>query len=346
VIEISSCNRCTACTQFLYDEEIMHGWSPDDSELHTICVHCGQKTIPNLTIRVKDNTISDHTNSTMKDDSAAATPTNAPQNTMEKMKQSFRPQSSSPPISVHYLSPLVLRKELENIIDTPDPSNSPLYHMNFMEKHPILFWNLIWFFRRIHVSSHLFQMLLRSISSSTSDNKVKSNLQQEKCILGQELYDDRASIRIRCLWDSIIRHHDIAEPMYKTWEYDGYDGGQTIVANALITDEHSTVMGKVIRAMVSSIEHNDLHHPVQLFVRESSKSIRRRFRRRSMYRELLFLAIIALGREKISYDAFDREYTNVYQKLNDKERQYVHDFDKCPSLAAIMCRRLFASLEL
>lgn len=45
-------------------------------------------------------------------------------------------------------------------------------------------------------------------------------------------------------------------------------------------------------------------------------------------------------------DAFDREYTNVYQKLNDKERQYVHDFDKCPSLAAIMCRRLFASLEL
>lgn len=65
-------------------------------------------------------------------------------------------------------------------------------------------------------------MLLRSISSSTSDNTVKSNLQQEKCILGQELYDDRVSIRIRCLWDSIIRHHDIAEPMYKTWEYDGY----------------------------------------------------------------------------------------------------------------------------
>ena len=115
--------------------------------------------------------------------------------------------------------------------------------------------------------------------------------------------------------------------------------------------------------MVSSIEQNDLHNPVQLFVRESSKSIRRRCRRRSMYRELLFLAIVALGRDRISYgecgvmcrsarpscpflDAFDREYTNVYQKLNDKERQLVHDFDKCPSLAAIMCRRLFSSLEL
>lgn len=54
-----------------------------------------------------------------------------------------RLQSTAPPISVHYLSPLVLRKELENIIDTPDPNNSPLYHMNFMEKHLILFWNLV-----------------------------------------------------------------------------------------------------------------------------------------------------------------------------------------------------------
>ena len=45
-------------------------------------------------------------------------------------------------------------------------------------------------------------------------------------------------------------------------------------------------------------------------------------------------------------DAFDREYTNVFEKLNDKQRQFVHDFDRCPPLAAIMCRRLFSSLEL
>jgi len=53
IIEISSCNRCSACNQFLYDEEIMNGWSPDDSELHTICVHCGEKTIPKLSIRIR-----------------------------------------------------------------------------------------------------------------------------------------------------------------------------------------------------------------------------------------------------------------------------------------------------
>jgi hypothetical protein len=53
IIEISSCNRCSSCNQFLYDEEIMNGWSPDDSDLHTTCVHCGEKTIPNLTVHIR-----------------------------------------------------------------------------------------------------------------------------------------------------------------------------------------------------------------------------------------------------------------------------------------------------
>jgi hypothetical protein len=53
IIEMSSCNRCSACNKFLYDEEIMNGWPPDDSELHTTCVHCQLKTIPNLTIHIR-----------------------------------------------------------------------------------------------------------------------------------------------------------------------------------------------------------------------------------------------------------------------------------------------------
>ncbi|CAF3583700.1 unnamed protein product [Adineta steineri] len=347
IIEMSSCNRCTECNHFLYDEEIMNGWSPDDSDLHTICVHCKAKTIPNLCIRIRDNT--PIITSPTRDESSVTTPTNnvTQQSMIEKMKQSFRLQSasSSPPITVHYLSPLVLRKELENIIEVPDLNNNDLYKIDFKDKHPILFWNLIWFFRRIHVSSHLFQMLLRSLLYS-SDNELKNNLQKNKCILGQEFIDEKISIRIRCMWDSAISFNDIAEPMYKTWEHDGYEGEHTPVANALITDEHSTVTGKVIRCIVDCIERSDLSTPIRLFIKESSKSIRRRNRRRSMYREILFLAIIALGREKLSYDAFDREYTNVFQKLNDKQRQFISEFDKCPSLAAVMCRRLFSSLEL
>lgn len=53
IVEISSCNRCLSCYQFLYDEEIMTGWSADDSELQTTCVHCEKKIIPNLTITIR-----------------------------------------------------------------------------------------------------------------------------------------------------------------------------------------------------------------------------------------------------------------------------------------------------
>jgi len=61
---------------------------------------------------------------------------------------------------------------------------------------------------------------------------------------------------------------------------------------------------RVIREIVACIEQNDLSNPIRLFIKESSKSIRRRNHRRSMYREILFLAIVALGRDKISYGKY------------------------------------------
>jgi hypothetical protein len=61
---------------------------------------------------------------------------------------------------------------------------------------------------------------------------------------------------------------------------------------------------RVIREIVACIEQNDVYNPIRLFIKESSKSIRRRIRRRSMYREILFLAIVALGREKLSYGTY------------------------------------------
>jgi hypothetical protein len=71
-------------------------------------------------------------------------------------------------------------------------------------------------------------MLLRSIIYSSA-NETKNNLQENKCILGQELIDDKSSIRIRCMWDSTISHSDIAEPMYKTWENDGYGKNNKLI---------------------------------------------------------------------------------------------------------------------
>lgn len=52
-VEMSSCCRCYNCISLLFDEEIMEGWFPDDSNLNTQCVHCSCTFVPLLTILLK-----------------------------------------------------------------------------------------------------------------------------------------------------------------------------------------------------------------------------------------------------------------------------------------------------
>ena len=52
-IFITSCSRCYTCFALLYDEEIMEGWTPDDSNLNTNCTFCSTKFVPLLTITIK-----------------------------------------------------------------------------------------------------------------------------------------------------------------------------------------------------------------------------------------------------------------------------------------------------
>lgn len=51
---MSSCSQCTACDALVYDEEIMAGWSADDSNLNTVCPFCKTTFLPLLYIEFKD----------------------------------------------------------------------------------------------------------------------------------------------------------------------------------------------------------------------------------------------------------------------------------------------------
>jgi len=76
---------------------------------------------------------------------------------------------SSEPITVPYLSPLVLRKEVENVLN--NEGDLSLAKPEFVDEHPIIYWNLIWFFKRINLPSHL-QGLCLSAATFNKDNKV------------------------------------------------------------------------------------------------------------------------------------------------------------------------------
>ncbi|KAK0048974.1 DENN domain-containing protein 4B [Biomphalaria pfeifferi] len=416
-VEISSCSRCTKCNRLIYDEEIMAGWSAEDSNLNTSCPYCHAKFVPHLQIYLKDwreNRASAGSTeksyptkekllaSTDQQDGLAMStmgslvaqgqsslergempltfeeaaetirrrctsecltsesgfgssldsPTHffqrsplslsieeeTPQGTASSEQPGIRKDfmtrsaSSSEPIVLPYLSPLVLRKEVEFVLD--HESNMCLVSDTFVEDHPIIFWNLVWFFRRIELPTHLTGFLLTSKAFNAnkkdelqSGNKTKSYTSQ--------------NILIRPQWDNIRIHDEIGLPMYLAWRA----GHKSTVVDALVI-ESDCFSRPIMWQIVSAIKRNDVLAAVKIVVsaRKKINSKKRRFR--SMYREILFLSFAECGRENIDHEAFDREYSACFQeKLEQWEIQRLQ-LDDHPKAANVKwCRKVFAELE-
>lgn len=100
----------------------MAGWSAEDSNLNTTCHACGKLTVPFLSVQIN----------------------------IEPFGIDEKPSEN---VSVPYLNPLVLRKELENILK--QEGDVSLSQSGFIEEHPIIYWNLVWLMERIGVTTHL-----------------------------------------------------------------------------------------------------------------------------------------------------------------------------------------------
>ena len=75
------------------------------------------------------------------------------------------------PVSVPYLSPLVLRKELETVIGRE--GDLCLTRCTFVDEHPIIYWNLLYFFKRLQVDSHLPGFVLAASVTNSSEQPVR-----------------------------------------------------------------------------------------------------------------------------------------------------------------------------
>ena len=51
---MSSCSLCKTCDSLVYDEEIMAGWTADDSNLNSTCPFCGTPFVPFLNVHIRD----------------------------------------------------------------------------------------------------------------------------------------------------------------------------------------------------------------------------------------------------------------------------------------------------
>lgn len=59
-----------------------------------------------------------------------------------------------------YLCPMVLRKELESLLE--NEGSDFLCQPELVDSHPIIYWNLVWYFQRLALPSNLPHLILES----------------------------------------------------------------------------------------------------------------------------------------------------------------------------------------
>ncbi|NXJ06512.1 MYCPP protein, partial [Odontophorus gujanensis] len=416
---ISSCSRCRTCDCLVHDEEIMAGWTADDSNLNTTCPFCGNLFLPFLSIEIRDlrrpgryflksspstenmqfpslssnpngkscstaataglttslmsvqEDIHSDSKSKQSDSTCARSiqiPSGRRQNSSgsectshpvarsistfgpleedEKENQKINhiiPTGSLPatlqgptdplgldwrlpspdPITVPYLSPLVVWKELESLLE--NEGDHAITVADFVDHHPIVFWNLVWYFRRLDLPSNLPGLILSS-EHCNKNSKIPRNCMSE----------DSKYVLIQMLWDNMKLHQDPRQPLYILWNAQT----QKYPMVHLLQKDDDSFNQELLRSMVKSIKMNDVYGPMSQILERLNKWPHIK-RQRSLYREILFLSLVALGRDNIDIDAFDREYKMAYDRLTASQVKNTHNCDRPPSTGVMECRKIF-----
>lgn len=313
-IKITTCSRCKVCNSLLYDEEIMERWTHNESNLNTKCIYCRAKIVPLMSIEVddfrfngepvvqtggrqacdedqqKDGPTSDTTNDLVDLDFDAVQinqepVTNDSQQPLSSNKKKRDSQSGhcyQQNYTVPYLSPIVLRKELESVFESSG-DNCPA-SSRFIDEHPIIFWNLLWYFSRINVPTHLALLCLNA-----------------KSILnGREVPEEAKAmnkVMVRTLWDNDKLYAHMGKPLYRLLER----GEPSLQVKAILCDDlHFT--RNFLDQVINLIKSNELQKAMNLVLNARLKSSTRFSfdkNRHNLYRDLIFLINTYFGPGKL-----------------------------------------------
>uniref|UniRef100_A0A673AJW2 DENN/MADD domain containing 4C n=1 Tax=Sphaeramia orbicularis TaxID=375764 RepID=A0A673AJW2_9TELE len=363
---MSSCSQCRNCEALVYDEEIMAGWTADDSNLNTNCPFCRTAFLPLLHIEFHDlRTMTGLIPEPVQSDplgllerqaagkqprssGTSLTRSNSVGGPLQSLDSSQRPghgvsttslpcslqevsvsdgigtkRPNPKPVSVPYLSPLVLRKELETLLE--NEGDQVIYTHKFLSQHPIIFWNLVWYFRRLDLPTHLPGLIL---TSEHCNNGVQLPL--------TSLSQDSKQVYVQLLWDNINLHQERGEPLYLLWR------GLLEKKGTLAPTDYQEIR-TLLNTIVRNIQTNDVYGPINLLIREIKRRPEGVKRQRSIYREILFLSLVALGRENIDVEAFDREFRSAYDELSAEQLKSLHRIDRPPSQSVQWCLKCFGT---
>ncbi|XP_054662280.1 DENN domain-containing protein 4B isoform X1 [Grus americana] len=336
---LSSCSRCQGCGALVYDEEVMAGWTSDDSNLNTTCPFCGRSFVPFLSIEIQDFQLPP---SSAEDDSLPPPAAQGP--VLSDRRRCLALDEAEPElcngypdaavprrserVAFAYLSPLVLRKELESLVE--NEGGEFLAQPELVDSHPIIYWNLVWYFQRLGLPSNLPRLLLGS---------------QHVAPTPQAQPPDSPCVRIRLLWDVLAPEPDSCPPLHVLWRL--HSNVPTRLRSWRPHGHHPFSLA-FMEAVLNHVGLNDVHKAITLFLETLAAPGAPRHLQRSIYREILFLMLAALGRDHTDIAAFDKKYKSAYNKLagslgkEELRRRRVQP----PSSKAIDCRKSFgATLE-
>uniref|UniRef100_A0A2K6A286 DENN domain containing 4A n=1 Tax=Mandrillus leucophaeus TaxID=9568 RepID=A0A2K6A286_MANLE len=269
---ISSCSRCRTCDCLVHDEEIMAGWTADDSNLNTTCPFCGNIFLPFLNIEIRD---------------------------LRRPGRYFLKSSPSTE-NIHF------------------PSS---------------------------ISSQMRQSCISTSASGLDTSAVSVQGNFDLNIPRHCMSEDSKYVLIQMLWDNMKLHQDPGQPLYILWN--AHSQNRTLLFETqkypmvhLLQKSDNSFNQELLKSMVKSIKMNDVYGPMSQILETLNKCPHFK-RQRSLYREILFLSLVALGRENIDIDAFDKEYKMAYDRLTPSQVKSTHNCDRPPSTGVMECRKTF-----
>uniref|UniRef100_A0A672FZQ7 DENN/MADD domain containing 4B n=1 Tax=Salarias fasciatus TaxID=181472 RepID=A0A672FZQ7_SALFA len=334
---MSSCSLCRSCNSLVYDEEIMAGWTSDDSNLNSSCPFCSASFVPFLNAEICDlGPVSsvERSNWNLEDEvENAVRPPSGHEASLRPQCNGLSEDSSSetssysetsrttaagpPQVTVAYLSPLVLRKELESLLE--NEGEAVLAQDQFLDSHSIIFWNLVWFFHRLGLPNNLLQLVRSS--------PLVSHFSQS----------ENSAVRVRLLWDTLTPDTDQWPPLYILWRI---HSGVPMRTHSWRRHNHPFTLS-FLEEVLRWVGMNEVQKAVTLFLDTVAKQPGTPRVQRSLYRELLFLTLAAMGKDHVA--AFDKRYKAAFSRLSGSlsqdELQKKRVFP--PSAKAVDCRRSF-----
>ncbi|KAF3692444.1 DENN domain-containing protein 4B Brain-specific gene 4 protein [Channa argus] len=334
---MSSCSLCRSCKSLVYDEEIMAGWTSDDSNLNSSCPFCSTSFVPFLNAEICDpGPVSSTWNVEDEVESAVRPPSvheavlrqqcnglsdDSSSETSSYSENSRTTTSSSgggvPQVTVAYLSPLVLRKELESLLE--NEGEAVLAQPQFLESHSIIFWNLVWYFQRLGLPSNLLQLVRSSP------------------LVSQFTQSENSAVRVRLLWDTLTPDTDQWPPLYILWRI---HSGVPMRSYSWRKHNHPFTLS-FLEEVLRYVGLNEVHKAITLFLDTLSKQSGSPRIQRSLYREFLFLTLAAMGKDHVA--AFDKKYKAAHSRLSGTlgHEELRKKRAQPPSAKAVDCRRSF-----